>query len=474
MRVGLAPVNSHRAHTILRNDSKSNPHVSRARSAAFDILMRIDREDSYASELLHSSQAAQLSPADHRLTTELVMGVLRWRAALDAVISATSARPIQKLDPEILVALRLAVYQLRFLERIPPHAAIDESVGLVKRARKRSAAPFVNAVLRKLLRLPHQEPSSTATSAIDLAHFYSHPEWLVARWVNAYGLESAEKICQYNQQVPPTSIRLRDVSAEAELRKQGIQLAPGKLLSSARRVLSGDITRTDSFQERRISIQDEASQLVALLVGRGQILDCCGAPGGKAAILADRNPDAAITVLELHPHRARLLRRLVPAANVRVVAADARHLPFSTTFDSVLVDAPCSGTGTLARNPEIKWKLRPQDLEDLKTRQIEILRSAGAGTASGGRLIYSTCSLEAEENSDVLEQFLSENKSFGIIDCRQILDQMKAKGELSWPETETLVKSPYLRTIPGVHPCDGFFAAILQRANGSLQSRWLY
>jgi 16S rRNA (cytosine967-C5)-methyltransferase len=424
--------------------------------------MRIDREDSFASELLHSSHVAQLSPADHRLATELVMGVLRWRASLDAVIARASALPIPKLDLEILIALRLGAYHLRFLERIPPHAAIDESVELVKRARKRSAAPFVNAVLRKLLSLPHQEPSSPATSAIDLAERYSHPEWLVARWVKAFGLDT-EKICEYNQQVPHASIRLRDRSAEEELHRHGIQLAPGKLLLSARRVLSGDITRTASFQERRISIQDEASQLVALLVGRGQVLDCCAAPGGKTAILADLNPDSEITAIDLHPHRARLLRKLVPAENVKVVAADARHLPFGGTFESVLIDAPCSGTGTLARNPEIKWKLRLEDLEDLKTRQIEILRSAAARVISGGQLVYSTCSLEQEENSDVVEQFLAENNSFTIVDCREKLEQLRAEGELAWPQLESLVKSPYLRTIPGLHPCDGFFAAILQR-----------
>jgi len=428
------------------------------------MLMRIDRENSYASELLHSSRTAQLSPADHRLVTELVMGVLRWRASLDGAISVASVRPIHKLDQEILVALRLGVYQLQFLERIPPRAAIDESVELVKRARKRSAAPFVNAVLRKLLPLGHQEPRSPATSAIDLAERYSHPEWLVERWVNAYGMDAAEKICQYNQQVPHASIRLRGLSAEEELQRQGIQLAPGELLSSARRVLSGDITRTVSFQERRISIQAEASQLVALLVGGGRILDCCAAPGGKTAILADRDPKSEITAIELHPHRARLLRKLVPAENVKVVAADARHLPFGGTFESVLVDSPCSGTGTLARNPEIKWKLRPEDLEDLKSRQIEILRSAAARVISRGQLVYSTCSLEQEENSDVVEQFLSGNKSFTIVDCREKLAQLRAKGELAWCKPESLVKGPYLRTIPGVQPCDGFFAAILQRA----------
>lgn len=424
--------------------------------------MRIEREGSYASELLHSQRTAQLSSADHRLATELVMGVLRWRDWLDGAIAAASARAVEKLDREILVVLRLGAYQLQFLDRIPRHAAIHESVELVKRARKRSAAPFANAVLRKLPSMP-PDLLQKATSASDLAERYSHPEWLVARWVQTYGLQHSESICGYDQQVPRTCIRFRNSSVEQELYEQGIQLAPGELLSSAKRVLAGDITTTQAFQHGRISIQDEASQLIALLVGKGRILDCCAAPGGKTAILAEKNPASEIISVELHPHRARLLRSRMDAVNVRIVAADARRLPFSGKFDSVLVDAPCSGTGTLARNPDIKWKLSAADLDDLTGRQLEILRSAGDKTVAGGQLIYATCSLEIEENSGVIEQFLSGNQSFTIIDCRHQLDKLRAEGELVWGDPESLLMGPFLRTVPGVHPCDGFFAAVLQR-----------
>ena len=444
-----------------RTDDKPKAQVSPARAAAFDMLMRIEQENSYASELLHSSRTAQLSPTDHGLATELVMGVVRWRGSLDAAIAMASSRKLEKLDSEILVALRLGTYQLHFLDRVPAHAAIHESVELVKRARKRSAASFVNGVLRKLPPVRLVE-TLRRTTAPGIAKHYSHPEWLVTRWIDTYGLQVAEKICEYDQQVPRTSIRLRDPSAQDELREHGVELGPGQFLSSARHVLSGDITRSDSFKQGRISIHDEASQLVALLVGEGQILDCCAAPGGKTSILAE-NPRSEITAVDLHPHRAALLRKLVRADNVRVVAADARHLPFSGTFDSILLDAPCSGTGTLARNPEIKWKLRPADLEDLRTRQVGILRSAAARIAQEGQLIYSTCSLEHEENSEVVEQFVAENKSFSVVDCCRRLNQLRAQGELVWPYLESLLPGPYLRTIPGVHPCDGFFAAILRR-----------
>ncbi len=413
---------------------------------------------------------------DHSLATELVMGVLRWRSLLDSQIATSSAQPLSKLDPEILTALRLAVYQLRCLSRIPARAAINESVELVKRARKRSAAPFVNAVLRKLA--PGLSPNDqlpqhaiSRESAETLAVSSAHPLWLVERWTQAYGLDSTFRICQHNQSVPVTAIRLRRPEAEDQLRIEGIELTPGAFLASARRVQHGEITRSAVFRAGLCVIQDEASQLVAALVGHGaRILDCCAAPGGKTLAMTDRNPNADVAAVDLHPHRARLLRKLLGVhdpqtemepRNIRVVAADARSLPFATRFDRVLADVPCSGTGTLARNPEIKWRLVPEDLADLQARQAAILHSAMAQAAAGGRLIYSTCSLEPEENEAVIERCLGENSSFRVLDCRSEMEQLQREGELIWPDPSSLTLGPYLRTLPGVHPCDGFFAAIL-------------
>ena len=506
--------------------------VSPARAAAFEILQRIETTDAYASELLHASRFARLSQADHGLLTELVMGVLRWRAVLDNKIAEHYGRPpadltsadrmrnspllakearsgappsrkipalvannatrtghpdlaLGKLDWEVLTALRLGAYQILFLDRVPRHAAVNDSVELVKIAHKRSAAGLVNAVLRKIERAPS-----------DLNRSSTHPDWLVERWTRIYGSDAARKICEYDNTAPEQAIsiagaegverlstgktrtsppqhakggRVGDpgsapISFLDELRDEGIQLEPGKLLSSAFRVNSGDITRSQAFRERRLTIQDEGSQLVALLVGPGKnLLDCCAAPGGKTRIVAERNPEAMVLAMDLHPKRAALLRKLVPADNVRVVAADARKMPFSGNFDRILVDAPCSGTGTLARNPEIKWRLRPQDLPRLQEYQVEILRAAMKQVARGGRIIYSTCSLELEENSEVVEQALETDASFRLVDCRDRLQELQVSGELVWEEVESLMSGPYLRTIPGVHPCDGFFAAILEK-----------
>ncbi len=444
--------------------------VSPARAAAFDILLRVERESSYASDLLHSQTYKRLSSADHALATELVMGVLRWRSRLDAEIATASSQPLSKLDTEILIALRLALYQFLWLDRVPQRAALHESVELVKRVRKRSATPFVNAVLRKLSAAPRNKDAASqdASSPEAMASSFAHPLWLVERWTRAYGLSAALRICRHDQAIPATAIRLRTPAAEQHLREEGVTLSPGSLLALARRVEAGDITKTKAFRTGQIIIQDEASQLAAAIVSHGSnILDCCAAPGGKTLAIADQNPAAAITAVELHPHRARLMQRLMLAshsnAQIQVVSADVQHLPISQQFDRVLADVPCSGTGTLARNPEIKWRLKPDDLEKLHDRQIAILRSALDRVVPGGRLIYSTCSLEQEENENVIEQALVENQSFRLRDCRIELERLKAAGELIWPNPASLTSGPYLRTIPGVHPCDGFFAAILER-----------
>jgi len=440
--------------------------VSPARAVAFEILLRVERDNSFGSELLHAERNASLSPADHGLATEIVMGVQRWRSVLDQKLAAASSQKLERLDIEVLTALRIGAYQLQFLSRIPARAAIFESVEMVKAARKKSAAPFVNAVLRKVSEVRH-DTSREIVAASDvktLAASSAHPEWLVVRWTDRYGLATAREITLHNQSVPITAIHVQHDQAAEELAQSGVQLSPGLLLADARRVKSGDVTKTKAYREGRASIQDEASQLVALLVGNGQrLLDCCAAPGTKTALLARNNPRANIFATDLHLHRARLLRKLTELASVHVLAADARHLPFHPGFDRILADVPCSGTGTLARNPEIKWRLTPEDLFDLQSRQVAILKSALTLLIPGGRLLYSTCSLEREENEDVVESGIADARPFTVVDCRNELEQLRRSGEFVWKDLDSVLNGPYLRTLPGVHPCDGFFAAIIER-----------
>jgi 16S rRNA (cytosine967-C5)-methyltransferase len=422
--------------------------ISPARTVAFDILLRIDQQNAYASELLHSERLDKLAPTDRGLAMELVMGVLRWRSRLDDEIAAAASRPLKKLDAEVLNALRLAAYQLQVLTRVPPHAAINESVELVKRAQKRSAEARTEPV----------QPSADEAPVSFLAREYAHPEWLVERWVAQFGTERTRQICEFDQRIPTTSLRLENVDTERELTSEGVKLAPGVLLASSRTLVEGDLTRTHAYIEGRVFIQDEASQLVAALVGTGsRLLDCCAAPGGKTAAMTWR------IAAEIHEHRAGLVRKRVRAANVKVIAADALQLPLNGGFDRVLADVPCSGTGTFARNPDIKWRLAVGTLSELHTKQVAILRAALQQLAAGGRAVYSTCSLEKEENEAVVEEVLRDTEGYQLRDCREELEKLRATGELKWEDLDSLLNGRFLRTVPGVQPCDGFFAAVMEK-----------
>ena len=438
--------------------------LSPSRSAAFDILMRIE-QGAFADELLHSERLNDLSPADRALCTQIVMGVLRWRSQLDEVITSWSKAPSHKLDLEVATALRMGAYQLAHLERVPAHAAVDQTVELVKRAGRRFAAPMVNAVMRKIAASTAAPPPMGEEESLDrIAAATAHPVWLLQRWSTEYGLDAVRQMTRYNQEIPVPTLRLQDPRAESDLRNEGIELASGALVAGARRVTAGEVTKTRVFAEGRAYLQDEASQLVALLVGHGaRILDCCAAPGGKTSVMAERNPSSLVVATELHPARARLTRRLVRAHNVYVVAANAEALPLAPNFERALADVPCSGTGTLARNPEIKWQLRPDDLSDLHRRQVSILRSALGCLVPGGRLVYSTCSLEREENEDVVAEVTAGRNDLCLLDCRDELQRLQAEGELVWGGLDSLVRGKFLRTLPGVHPCDGFFAAMIER-----------
>lgn len=423
----------------------------------------MESESAFADELLHSGLLDTLSPLDRNLATEIVMGVLRWRSVLDQSIAHFSFTPFRKLDLEVLTALRMGAYQKLFLSKIPSHAVVNETVELVKQSRKTSAAGLANAVMRKIKQSAAPNPAD-AKDVNGLAGSLSHPKWLVERWVKNFGADKAKLICEYDQRIPQVALRLSAKEDEEGLVQEGIKLESGALMREAGIVSSGDITTTELFRSGQVAIQDEGSQLVAALVGEGKrILDCCAAPGGKTGALATRLPDAEIFAAELHPHRARLLRRLAPQLNIHVVTADALALPFAGEFDRVLADVPCSGTGTLARNPEIKWKLKPEDLHDLHSRQVAILHAAMGHVTTDGRLVYSTCSLEPEENEQVVAACLKGNPEFRLVPVRDELERLRQSGDLVWKEIDNLVSGDFLRTIPGVHPCDGFFAAILEK-----------
>jgi len=358
-----------------------------SRIAAFDILLKVE-SGGYASDLL-ISHTHTLDSRDAGLASEIVFGVLRYRAQLDYLIGHYSGRR-PKLDPEVRIALRMAFYQLRYLERIPPHAAVAESVELVKRAHKRSATGFVNAILRKVTR----EPVPWPTREIEL----SCPEWLLARWQSHYGAEAAAAIARAALEEPEKYVRIS---------------AAGSSLAARR--------------------QDIGSQSIVplLRLEPGQtFLDLCAAPGNKTAQALESG--VRCVAADLHFHRLVQMQGMLKNLDASLVVLDGTQpLPFARAFDRILVDAPCSGTGTLGRNPEIKWRLQPADLDDLHRRQTALLANALAALGPGGVLVYSTCSLEPEENEAVV-------------------------AAVAGPVIETMQR------LPGRDAGDGFFAAVIK------------
>ncbi len=372
--------------------------IGAARQIAFDVLLRVE-QGSYASDLLRA-RSMGLDARDAGLASELVFGTLRLQAQLDFLIEHFSGRPAGRLDAEVRAVLRMGVYQSRYLDRIPRHAAVDAAVELVKRARKRSAAGFVNAVLRKV----HREPIAWPDRVTELCQ----PAWLLESWERQFGEEAAGRIARAFLAQPQTFIRASEALPDCE---------PTEIPGCYR------ITGAPPPGAR---IQDIGAQSIVPLLELEPgmtFLDLCAAPGNKTAQALEYGVKAV--ACDLHLNRLSELRGL---ACERVLLDASKPLPFVRKFDRILVDAPCSGTGTLGRNPEIKWRITPAGPLELQRVQAAILRNALECLAPGGRLVYSTCSLEREENEAVALPF-----------------------------------SPLRieRRLPGIQAGDGFFAAVL-------------
>ncbi|MBI1941414.1 MAG: 16S rRNA (cytosine(967)-C(5))-methyltransferase RsmB [Acidobacteria bacterium] len=347
--------------------------ISPARQSAYRILRRVDSGRAYAVDLLHSAQVSGLREADRRLATEIVMGVLRWRGELDFRLAQLSGKPMKYFDPEVRTILRMGIYQIWFLERVPKSAAVNESVELVKAAGKRSAAGLVNAVLRKCQPAARRARLLEANTEYIESAMRSLPDWLRERWAGHFGIEALRSLAVAGVSVPPTTLRVAGANrdkVEEELRHHGIQSSRGLFSAQALIVRSGNVLDAAALREGRAVIQDEASQLVAALLAPKageRVLDLCAAPGIKTGQLAEALGRGSLVACDVSAKRLRSMTELSrmsisPGARLDLVRLDAaRQLPFGRKFDRILLDAPCSGTGTLARNPEIKWRLRPGD-----------------------------------------------------------------------------------------------------------------
>jgi 16S rRNA (cytosine967-C5)-methyltransferase len=444
-----------------------------ARTAAYHALRAIAGDRADLPTALAKSRQHLRDERDRALAAEIVTGTLRWQRTLDHLIEHFAKRSVARVDPEVLVILRLSLYQVLHLSRVPTSAVVDDAVDLARAARKTSAAGFVNAVLRNTLRQGHRlplpaRPDDAQDRAKALAYLgltHSHPEWLVARWLDRYGLEATERWVQFNNQAPSLTVRantlrvLREEVARA-LADDDIETEPTAHAPHGLTVVAGNPLRRPP--EGLFFVQDEASQLVPLAVDAkagDRVLDLCASPGGKTTAMAgDMGDSGVIIASDVRNRRLALLAETIHASGatcVRVVRVSSEGaLPFTPVFDRVLVDAPCSGLGTIRRDPDIRWRRSEADLAAMARAQVTLLSRAADVVVPGGRLVYATCSSEPEENEGVVDAFLQQDANFRLYDLRE------GRPEAIAPFVDT---RGMMRTLPFEHRLEAFFAAVLVR-----------
>jgi 16S rRNA (cytosine967-C5)-methyltransferase len=453
--------------------------IAAARRAAYDALRAVAIRTRDLGEALADSRERLPDDRDRALTAAIVVGTLRWRNRLDWLLARAANRDVASLDPEVLDILRLSLFQLLYLTRVPASAVVDDAVSLTKAARKKSAAGLTNAVLRRLARTRQQlglpelsVPIEEAPREALLEYLTvsgSHPRWLVERWVDRPG--AAARWIEFNNQEPPLTLRAntlrttRDELVErlktSDVETRATRYAPDGLV-----VLDGQPLRTADAGAGLFVVQDEASQLVPLLAGtsrRAMVLDACAAPGGKTlALAAGVARDGVLVASDVSRRRVALLREILHRAGANrphVIQADLeRGAPFDAVFDLVLLDAPCTGLGTLRRDVDIRWRRSPDDVRQAAAKQGRMIEAAGSLVAPGGRLIYATCSSEPEENEQVVGGFLAARPDFVQVPARDLVAD-GVPGDL-------LDERGRLATRPDRHGLEVFFGVALERRRG--------
>jgi 16S rRNA (cytosine967-C5)-methyltransferase len=447
--------------------------IAPARKAAYKTLLAIAETPTDLPSALAVNRTELRDDRDQALATEIATGTLRWQLSLDHIIEHLAGRPLRKLDGEILIILRMSLYQLLHLDRVPAAAVVDDAVKLSRAARKPSASGFVNATLRSALRrrghlpLPPR-PEDRSSREADLAYLsitHSHPEWLAARWLDRHGFAAAEQWVRFSNIAPHMTLRVNRLRSTVEeaahaLSREGVSTEPTRFAPDGLTVVSGNPFR--SQMKGLFMAQDEASQLVPLLVGArpGEcVLDLCASPGGKTIALASEMADSGtIVASDVRYRRIRLLRdtiRTSGAKHVHLVHVDSGGaLPFRAVFDRILIDAPCSGLGTIRRDPDIRWSRHESDLTLFAQRQELLLHRAAEVVKPGGTLVYATCSSEPEENEGVIDSFVSRQQDFEPLDLRLSV------GETLAPLIDA---RGMFRTLPFIHGLEAFFAAALKR-----------
>ncbi len=456
---------------------KRSLRFSSAREGAVRLLLAVEQEGAFANLLLRKiALGNKLKKVDVDLLTELVYGTLRYQNTLDWVIDQFSSVPVKKMHPVIRNIVRTAVYQLLYLDRIPASAACNEAVKLANKWNLEGLAGFVNGLLRSIARNSREVsyPSLEDDPVLHISVKYSHPAWLVERWLKRFGREDTIALCQANNQVPPLVLRCNTLKTSPEelrelLQEEGIAAEPSPLLPEGLRVKNTPfLAELTAFQEGLFVAQDESSMLASHLLNPSPgsfVVDACSGPGGKTTHLAQlmRN-QGKILALDIHEHRLKLVEEACSRLGISIVETrllDARALPeeLEEKADYLLVDVPCSGLGVIRRRPELRWRVQERELEKYTQQQLEILSGASRCLKKGGILVYATCSTEPEENLDVVSQFLATNPNFVMRDVRSRLPLSLRSDPYDW---ETAA-SGYLQLLPHKHQTDGFFLACLEK-----------
>lgn len=448
-----------------------------ARELALTVLTRVETEQAYSNLLLNQTlQKFRPDKAEAALLTELAYGTIQRKNTLDYFLDRFAAKGVAKLEPWVRNLLRMSLYQLLYLDRIPEHAAVHEAVDIAKRKGHAGIAGMVNGVLRSAIRSRDElRVPDTLDPVARIALQESHPEWLVADWVRRFGVEEAERLCRSNNEPPRASVRVNTLRATPEellerLRAAGLS-ARRSALSDAGIVVEsgGNMALTPWYEQGELSVQDESSMLVAEIVDPRpgmKVLDCCAAPGGKTAHMAElMNDNGSVLACDLHDHKAELIEaqaKRLGLRSVRTLAIDARKLADSLSgqsFDRILLDAPCSGLGVIRRKPDIKWAKRPEDAADIAKLQSELLASVSSMLAPGGVLVYSTCTVTEQENEQVIDRFLREHPQFS-------LEGLPGPVAARLPE-RTAAGNGTVVLLPHHFGSDGFFVARLRRRGDS-------
>ncbi|MBN8544574.1 MAG: 16S rRNA (cytosine(967)-C(5))-methyltransferase RsmB [Ignavibacteria bacterium] len=436
------------------------------RGTAVKILDRIERTDSYLDKLLdHEMKHTDLSGQDKALLYELVHGVVRWMGRLDWILSGFYKGQFSKAIPVLKNALRVALYQVMFLDKIPEYAIVNEAVDFVKKLQGQKPADITNAVLRNIIRskngLRYPDPNENLISY--LAAYYSHPTWLAKRWVERYGRENVEALMNANNERPVLTLRINQLKVDRQefeslLQSVNLKYAIGSFSKDFYRLqILTNIQSWQYFAEGYFAIQDESTGMPCLLldVKPGmRVLDMCAAPGGKSAYIADlMNNSGEIVSLDKFESRVKLMQANLDRLGISIVkfvTADALEYE-DELFDRVLLDAPCSGLGTLSKKPDIKWKRDLLDIKKLTPLQSDLLQKASEMVKPGGAVVYSTCTIEPEENYEIITKFLLENPNFALDDASNFVDK------------RIVDENGCIQSLPHRDKMDGAFSARLIR-----------